>query len=139
MGLYDPLSLVSLALLHRKLLLRRLYGPHVKGGWDTDLPAEEKRLWVSWFKTLLLLVEAIFPDSTRPSCAGLAPRLVGFGDASMMMLCVTLYVVWTDQQRVHHPRILTCKRRVAPLLGTTFPWGELQALGCSSPTGCYCR
>ena len=38
MGVYDPLGLVSPALLRGKLLLRRLYGPLVTGGWDADLP-----------------------------------------------------------------------------------------------------
>ena len=49
MGLYDPLGLVSPALVQGKLLLRRLYEPHVKAGWDSDLPVEEKKLWASWF------------------------------------------------------------------------------------------
>ena len=43
MGTYDPLGLVSPALLHGKLLLRRLYAPHIKTGWDCDLPQDEKR------------------------------------------------------------------------------------------------
>ena len=34
MGVYDPLGLVSPALLHGKLLLRQLYGPEACGGWD---------------------------------------------------------------------------------------------------------
>ena len=98
------------------------------GGWDADLPMEEKSLWVSWFRSLLCPVEAVFPRSTRPPHAVGAPRLVGFGDASMTALCVVLYVIWTDKQGRHHPRILTGKCRVAPLLGTTIPRGELQAL-----------
>ena len=66
----------------------------------------------------------------RPSRQELsgAPRLVGFGDASALALCVCLYVVWTDREGCHHPRLLTGKCRVTPLLGTTIPRGELQAL-----------
>ena len=56
MGTYDPLGLASPALLHGKLLLRRLYAPHVKGGWDSDLPGSE----------VLVPVEATFPRSTKP-------------------------------------------------------------------------
>ena len=66
MGVYDPLGLVSPALLHGKLLLRRLYGPGITGGWDSDLPPEEKTRWASWFGTLLRPVEAVFHDLPSP-------------------------------------------------------------------------
>ena len=128
MGTYDPLGLASPALLQGKLLLRRLYGPLANQGWDSDLPQVEKNLWAKWFQSLLVPAEAAFPRSTKPKNAVGMPRLVGFGDASMVALCVVLYVIWTDSQGVCHPRILTGKCRVAPLLGTTIPRGELQAL-----------
>ena len=128
MGVYDPLGLVSPALLHGKLLLRRLYAPSVKGGWDADLPREEKIRWASWFRDLLVPCEATFPRSTKPANAVGLPRLVGFGDASNVALCVVLYVVWTDASGRHHPRVLTGRCRVAPLLGSTIPRGELQAI-----------
>ena len=44
MGVYDPLGLVSPALLHGKLLLRRLYGPETSAAWDADLPRDEKEV-----------------------------------------------------------------------------------------------
>ena len=46
----------------------------------------------------------------------------------MLGLCAVLYVVWTDSKGRSHPRVLTGKCRVAPLVGTTIPRGELQAL-----------
>ena len=128
MGVYDPLGLVSPALLHGKLLLRQLYGPEACGGWDANLPEAERRRWSNWFRSLLDPVEAVFPRSTKPRNAVGSPRLVGFGDASLIALCVCLYVVWTDSEGRHHPRILAGKCRVSPLLGTTIPRGELQAI-----------
>ena len=128
MGVYDPLGLVSPALLHGKLLLRRLYGPGAVRGWDDDLPRSEKELWTSWFDMLLVPGEATFPRSTRPPRAVGTPCLAGFGDASMTAICVVLYVVWTDADGRHHSHVLTGRCRVAPLLGTTIPRGELQAL-----------
>ena len=128
MGVYDPLGLASPALLYGKLLLRRLYGPTFKGGWDADLPQEEKSRWAAWFKNLLAPVEAVFPRSTKPKGAVGRPRLAGFGDASSTALCAVVYIIWTDDEGRHHPRVLTGKCRVAPLLGTTIPRGELQAL-----------
>ena len=46
----------------------------------------------------------------------------------MLALCVCLYVVWTDSSGRHYPRVLAGKCRVSPLLGTTIPRGELQAI-----------
>ena len=128
MGLYDPLGLVSPALVHDKLLLRRLYGASAVGGWDSDMPAEEKKHWAAWFDLLLVPAEATFPRSTKPEDAVGSPRLVWFGDSSMLAMCAVIYVAWTDSRGVHHPRILAGKCRVSPLCGTTVPRGELQAL-----------
>ena len=66
MGLYDPLGLVSPALLRGKLLLRHLYGPLAPKGWDADLLPVEKNLWADWFRCLLVPTEAVFPRSTKP-------------------------------------------------------------------------
>ena len=46
----------------------------------------------------------------------------------MLALCAVVYVIWTDDQGVHHPQVMTGKCRVAPLVGTTIPRGELQGL-----------
>ena len=46
----------------------------------------------------------------------------------MSAICAVVYVIWTDVHGAHHPRVLTGKCRVAPLVGTTIPRGELQAL-----------
>ena len=128
MGLYDPLGLVSPALVRGKLLLRRLYAPTIKGGWDADLPTEEKRRWAEWFDSLLIPAEATFPRSTKPKEAVGQPRIVGFGDASLSAMCAVVYIVWGDRQGRYHSRILTAKCRVSPLVGTTVPRGELQAI-----------
>ena len=138
MGVYDPLGLVSPALIHGKLLLRRLYGESAVKGWDADMPTTEKELWAAWFDILLVPSEAAFPRSTKPQGAVGLPRLVGFGDSSMLALCAVLYVVWTDTHGVHHPRILAGKCRVSPLCGTTVPRGELQALVVPPPNVVEC-
>ena len=85
-------------------------------------------MWAEWFRSLLIPAEASFPRSTQPEDAVGMPRLAGFGDASMTALCAVTYVIWTDKQGGHHPRVMTGKCRVAHLGGTTIPCGELQAL-----------
>ena len=78
MGLYDPLGLISPTLTRGKLLLRRLYGNKAVGGWDHDMPQEEKVRWADWFDELLVPAEASFPRSTRPEDAvGLPTAQVG--------------------------------------------------------------
>ena len=66
MSMYDPLGLVSPALVRGKMLLRRLYEPEVAKTWDSDLPQSEKSRWADWFNGLLDPIEATFPRSTRP-------------------------------------------------------------------------
>ena len=128
MGLYDPMGLISPALVSGKLLLRRLYSPQVVTGWDQELPREEKQRWASWFRTLLEPVEARFPRSTRPKGVEGSPRMVGFCDAAAAGMCAAIYVVWPVSAERNEARLMLAKCRVAPLLGMTIPRGELQSL-----------
>ena len=128
MSLYDPLGLVSPALVRGKLLLRQLYGSQGQTSWDEDLPCREKRLWANWFGELLPAQEARFPRSTRPLAVVGEPKLCGFCDASAVGTCVCVYVLWTQDSGEVSSRILAGKCRVAPLVGTTIPGGELQSL-----------
>ena len=128
MGVYDPLGLVSPAVLHGKLLLRKLYASADIKSWDQDLPLLEKRSWANWFAELLEPAEAVFPRSTRPVGAVGVPRLAGFCDASLVAVCAALYVVWQKEDGSYTSRLLMGKCRVAPLLGTTVPRGELQSI-----------
>ena len=63
MSLYDPLGLISPALVRGKILLRRLYDSSIAQSWDSDLPREEKHRWADWFGDLLEPAEATFPRS----------------------------------------------------------------------------
>ena len=128
MGVYDPLGLLSLALILGKILLRRLYAPEVVKGWDQELPTTEKKLWGNWFTTLLETDEITFPRLTHPLDAVGPPRLAGFCDASMLAVSVAVYVVWKNCRGEPISRILMGKCCVAPLLGLTIPRGELQLL-----------
>ena len=131
MGVYDPLGLVSPALTAgQSYYFGDCTGQRVDKGWDADLPSSGATCCgQAGFKSLLSSTRRLSSLALRS-----LPRrwtalgLVGFGDASMSALCVAIYVVWTDINGKQHPRILTGKCRVAPLLGSTIPRGELQAL-----------
>ena len=128
MGYYDPLCLISPAMVRGKLLLHRLYSPQVCTNWDQDLPKVEKLLWADWFDMLHDSPEIRFPRTTRPPGAVGPPRLVSFGDSALLAICVAVYVIWATKSGPPISRILMAKSRVAPLLGMTIPRGELQSL-----------
>ena len=128
MSCYDPMGLVSPALVEGKLLLRRLYGGSMKKGWDEQMPETEKALWGRWARKLLEDSLVYFPRSTKPTDAKGRPGLAGFADASLDAYCAVVYVIWDKEDGSKSSRILLAKCRVAPLHGTTIPRAELQAL-----------
>ena len=128
MGVYDPLGLISPALIRGKLLLRRLYSPLVSSGWDVDLPEMEKKLWSTWFEELLAPYKAVFPCSTRPTEAVGKPRIAGTCDSSLEAVCASVYVIWRLKGGKSSSLLMLGKCRVAPLHGMTIPRGELQSL-----------
>ena len=54
--------------------------------------------------------------------------MVGFSDMSLIAVCAMIYIVWEDIQGRYSARLMMAKCRVAPLVGTTMPRGELLAL-----------
>lgn len=127
MGEYDPLGIISPALVRSKLMLRDLYGKEAKRGWDDALSREETQEWVERFSRQMVDGAAVFPRSVRPKEARGGPDLVGFADSSLQALCVAIYAVWDLQDESREARLLTAKCRVTPLHSTSFPRGELQA------------
>ena len=128
MGVYDPLGLISAAVIKGKILLRRLYTGGASKGWDADIVASEKGRWADWFGSLLVPLEVRFPRSTKPEDAVGCPRLVGFCDAADEAMCAVLYVVWSRLGGSPVSNLLIGKCRVTPLLGSTIPRSELQSL-----------
>ena len=78
MGVYDPLGLISAAIVKGKILLRRLYTTGATTGWDADIVATEKKLWANWFGSLLDPIEIRFPRAKKPEDAGRESPTSGF-------------------------------------------------------------
>ena len=116
MGVFDPLGLVSPALLQGKLLLCRLYGPE-NLQWDTDLPASEKESWVRWLEELIQETEVHMERAVRPAGAVGGPVIAGFSDASISAMCATIYVVWQMKEGPPVSRLLLAKIPVTPSSG----------------------
>jgi hypothetical protein len=127
MSEYDPLGLISPALVGSKILLRGLYGKNKSLGWDSPLEPADTREWLDQILSLLSEGSAVFPRSTRPQGVSKGPGMAGFADASRTAMCVAIYLVWEKDNGEIVVRLLLGKCRVAPLHGTTIPRGELQA------------
>jgi transposase InsO family protein len=128
MAEYDPLGLISPALVKSKLMIRGLYRKEAKLGWDSTVSEVETGEWVKRFRRQLTEGAAVFPRSTKPQGAVGIPDLTGFADSSLEALCVAIYVVWTVGDGSRVARLMMAKCRVAPLSGTSIPRGELQAM-----------
>ena len=109
MGVYDPLGLISPALVRGKVMLRCLYTGDPSSGWDADILPLKKRKWATWFEELLLPVETQFPCSTKPKTAVGLPRLAGFCNAADEAVCALLYVVWDSSEEQLTSRLLLAK------------------------------
>ena len=124
-GWFDPMGLLSPALLKGKQLLRRLHNP--SQGWDDEIPAEERLAWADWLEELVGSKEIFFPRSTTPPGHTGAPSLAAFADSSLVAYCAAVYVVWQVEGGVVS-RLLLAKCRLTALKGTTIPRGELCAV-----------
>jgi hypothetical protein len=93
MSEYDPLGLISPMLVGSKILLRNLYGNKQKLRWDQGIGEQDTLSWTTWMTALLFEGEAVFPRSTRPPGASKSPGLAGFADASLLAICVSIYIV----------------------------------------------
>ena len=129
MAAYDPLGLISPALVKGKLLLRRLYGPQALK-WDQTLPQQEQEAWATWFLEVMRGGTARFPRTTIPKDDQGEVWMAGFSDASLDAMCAIIYVLWVPkgQSTPTTSSILVAKCRVTPSHGTSVPRAELQAL-----------
>ena len=125
-GWFDPLGLLSPALLKGKQLLRRLHNPSLD--WDDEIPAAEQLAWADWLQELVTSEEVTFPRSTTPPGHRGAPSLAAFADSSLSAYCAVVYVVWEVEGGSFTSRLLLGKCRLTALRGTTIPRGELCAV-----------
>ena len=129
MATYDPLGLISPALVQGKLLIRRLYGSEAVK-WDQVLPQGEQEAWASWFIKVMAGDEASFPRTTILKDKVGEVWIAGFSDASLDAMCAVLYVLWVPKgsSTPLQSSLLVAKCRVTPVHGTSVPRAELQAL-----------
>ena len=90
---FDPLGLISPALLKGKMMLRELHTLDL--AWDGEIPSQEKAAWVLWLRELAQAKEVTFSRATRPVDTVGGPSLAGFADSSLIAYCAAVYVIYS--------------------------------------------
>ena len=118
-GMYDPLGLVSLILVGKKVLFQELYAGKVD--WDEELTGESKAHWIGWISDLKEAKKIQVPrcvygaNLSRMNCS-----FHGFAVASRKAYCTMIYFVYEFSGAIT-ATLLTSKTRVSPLKQQTIP------------------
>ena len=123
--IFDPLGLVSLVLIKRKMLMQKLWADGLD--WDQQLSEEHCGLWNEYYSSLAQLNELrirrnVIPDSGDPHL-----DLFGFSDASEKTIGACIYAVSKNNQGQFTSSVICAKSKVAPLKTISLPRRELEA------------
>lgn len=125
-SLYDPLGLVSPALLPAKILLQQLCRDGL--GWDEPINSERLSTWQSWLNFMEDIYAVDIPRCIQGTGVGdQEPQLHVFCDASEVGYGAVAYARYTPMGFSPFCSILFSKSRVAPLKTVTIPRLELAA------------
>lgn len=124
--LYDPLGLVSPAVITAKLIMQKLW--NLKVTWDESVPVELHTKWTQFINELPNLNELAIPRMVLSHQNPRGVELHGFCDASERAYGACIYLKSIDGNRNNATVNLLCaKSRVAPLKPITLPRLELCA------------
>ena len=151
-GIYDPIGIASPYTIKLKLLMKQTIAEQESNDWDSPVPDNIIKDWISVIKEGILVDSLYFPCSTVSSKAVKKPRLVGFWDGSSQAFSGAIYVVSMISKAEDHledelqdgdledndynedihqfeVHLLAAKARVTPLkTGLTIPRAELSGL-----------
>ncbi|XP_063365335.1 uncharacterized protein LOC134653901 [Cydia amplana] len=120
--IYDPLGLLSPAVIISKILLQKLWLSRID--WDTPVPEDIKSMWNNFINTLSRLNDLRIPRHVR----GVHTRhteLHIFSDASLHAYGACAYIRTYAEGSDVTVRLLCAKSKVAPLKSLTIPKLEL--------------
>lgn len=121
-SVYDPIGLVSPALILGKIFIQQLWA--MKLNWDDTLPVDLQARWLKFYKSLKSLEELVIPRKTVCSADSIV-TIHGFCDASKDAFGACIYLRSLDSNGHVQVHLLTSKSRVAPMKATTIPRLEL--------------
>ena len=125
-AIYDPLGLVSQAVLPGKILFQN--ATRLKLSWDECVPPNLAQKWTIWLDSLRNISQIKFPRCVIPDefPDGVA-EIHTFCDASEVGYGVCSYIRIINKQGKIHVALLAGKTRLAPLKSVTIPRLELSA------------
>lgn len=128
MGIFDPLGLLSVFLVHGKILLQDVWRAGLQ--WDEKVPEEIFERWMRWtslFPTIenLRIPRCYFKGATVPVYERLQLHI--FVDASEAAFSAVAYFRVINGDGIPECSIIAAKTKVAPLRPLSIPRLELQA------------
>ncbi|XP_062538071.1 uncharacterized protein LOC134206385 [Armigeres subalbatus] len=128
MGIFDPLGLLCVFLVHGKILLQDVWRANVE--WDEKVPGEISDRWTKWTELFpkigrLRIPRCYFREATTQMYEGL--QLHVFVDASEAAYSAVAYFRVVDPTGNAECTIVAAKSKVAPLQYLSVPRLELQA------------
>lgn len=120
--IFDPLGLLSAAIIKPKILLQKLWC--AKLDWDEPIPNNLVKDWLEFSSNLSYLYNIHLPRYVlceMPECI----ELHCFVDASQAAYGACIYLRSNKSNHVHTSRLLCAKARVAPIKPMTIPRLEL--------------
>ncbi|XP_061720563.1 uncharacterized protein LOC133527531 [Cydia pomonella] len=120
--IYDPLGLLSPAVIISKILLQKLWLSRID--WDTPVPEDIKSMWNNFINTLSRLNDLRIPRHVRGVHTG-HTELHIFSDASLHAYGACAYIRTYDEGSDVTVRLLCAKSKVSPLKSLTIPKLEL--------------
>ncbi|XP_043222567.1 uncharacterized protein LOC122381883 [Amphibalanus amphitrite] len=126
-AMYDPLGIVSPAVLRGRLIMQDLM--RLQLDWDSSIPLQQKTQWEAWVANLPGLAKVTLPRCYRPVGFGdvVSAQLHNFSDASQQAYACVTYLRLTNSAGKVHCAFVFGKARVAPLKAMTIPRLELAA------------
>nr|CAI5837829.1 unnamed protein product [Callosobruchus analis] len=122
--IYDPLGLLSPAIILIKILIQELWSLHIP--WDSSIPLDLKNKWLQFQHELTTLNSLHIPRNVIPQGFTVVD-VHCFCDASNKAYASCIYVRSMDSNENYQVHLLCSKTKVAPLKVLTIPKLELSA------------